>query len=909
MLHGRRHECAVIDGLLEGLGASRSGALVLRGEPGVGKSTLLDYAARQVTTPHVLRAGGVESEVRLPFAALHQLFYPVLDRIDALPVPQAVALRTALGLAAGSAGDRFLVAVATLTLVAEVAADTGLLCLVDDAQWLDTASADALTFAARRIDAEGVVMLFAARDNQPQAFQASGLRDLRVEGLDRDAAGKLLDDALADMNPQVRDRVITQTGGNPLALAELSTVLSRDALTGRAQLPDPLPVGEDIERLYAQRAQELSDAAGTLLLCAAADDTGDLATVLDAAGPAKHALREVEDSGLAFVAGSSLRFRHPLVRSAIYQGATFTERQAVHLALAAVLDTGDPDQADRRAWHLAAAAVSPDEAVAGALEASANRARRRGGSAGAAAALERAATLSESRSDRGRRLVQAAEAAGTSGQADWSRRLLDRAETLVPQGRLRGRLLRQRGLLELRRGAPDRAYPLLLDGADLAATGETLDTLMLAGEAAAASGNLEWTIAVGTRADAVPAPGETEQLMVQLLTGAAALLGGDPARGARLLEAVIAKTPSLTDPVHLVYAGRAALYLGHEGKAREVYRDAIERARADGAVGVLVSLLNRVAVPDAIAGRSAEAIANATEGLRLGWETGLEADRAMALFALALAHADRGEETECRSYAAQAQALAAERRLQLGAGRSTLMLAYGARWALGRLELGLGRPAEALVCLQTPIEVDEKHPARLADTADLVESAVRSGQADACRTRFAAYAEWAELAGRASESALVSRCRGLLSDGRDAVEHYEAALQLHAATDGLFQRARTQLLYGEGLRRAKQRSAARPQLRAALETFERLGAAPWAERTRHELRATGETARIRDTSTVHQLTPQELQIARLARAGDSNREIAAQLFLSPRTVEYHLHKVFTKLGVTARGQLMRLDLS
>lgn len=238
------------------------------------------------------------------------------------------------------------------------------------------------------------------------------------------------------------------------------------------------------------------------------------------------------------------------------------------------------------------------------------------------------------------------------------------------------------------------------------------------------------------------------------------------------------------------------------------------------------------------------------------------------------------------------------------------MLAYGARWALGRLELGLGRPAEALVCLQTPIEVDnEQHPARLADTADLVESAVRSGQADACRTQFAAYAAWAEATGRPSESALVSRCRGLLSDGRDAVEHYEAALKLHAATDGLFQRARTQLLYGEALRRAKQRSAARPQLRAALETFERLGAAPWAQRTCHELRATGETARIRDTSTVHQLTSQELQIARLARAGDSNREIAAQLFLSPRTVEYHLHKVFTKLGVTARGQLMRLDLS
>ncbi|HUG85866.1 MAG TPA: ATP-binding protein, partial [Euzebya sp.] len=321
-------ECAAIDGLLEGLGRSRSGVLVVRGEPGVGKSTLLEHAARQVTRGHVLRASGVESEVRLPFAALHQLCYPVLDRVDALPVPQAAALRTALGVAYGGGEDRFLVAVATLTLLAEVAADDGLLCLVDDAQWLDPASAGALTFAARRVEAEGIVMLFAARDGGLQIFDAAGLPELCLGGLDHQAAGNLLQDLRPDVNSQVRDRLVIQSGGNPLALAELSTLLSGDALAGREQLPDPLPVGRSIEQLFLQRAHELSDDARVLLLHAATDETGDLATILCAAGPAADALGEVEQSGLASIVGTSLRLRHPLVRSAIYHGATFAQRQA-----------------------------------------------------------------------------------------------------------------------------------------------------------------------------------------------------------------------------------------------------------------------------------------------------------------------------------------------------------------------------------------------------------------------------------------------------------------------------------------------------------------------------------------------------------------------------------------------------
>jgi DNA-binding CsgD family transcriptional regulator len=904
VIHGRQAECATIDGLLEGLSESRSSALVLRGEPGVGKSTLLDYALRQAAPAPVLRAHGVESEVQLPFAGLHQLIYPVLDRADALPGPQSSALRAALGFSApGGGGERFLVAVATLTLLAEVAAESGLLCVIDDAQWLDPASAEALTFAARRIHAEGVVMLFAARDGERQVFDAAGLPQLLLGGLDRDAAVALLDDLLPGINPQVRDRLLTQTSGNPLALGELATALTAEALLGREPLPDPLPVGSRIERLFVQRAHELSDAARRLLIVAAAEETGDLATVLRAADATDDAILEIEGSGLVRLAGASVGFRHPLVRAAMYHGGTFAERQAAHLSIAAVLDADDPDQADRRTWHRAAATVAPDEAVAADLEGSATRALRRGGSASAAAALERAATLSASHTDRGRRLLAAAEAAWISGQADWSRRLLERAEPLVAQSRLRARLLHQRGRFELRCGSTERAYALLMDSASGAEpTGVSLDTLILAGEAAAAAGNPDWTSAVGALASGIRTTTDTERMMVALLTGAAAQLRGDLTSGARLLGDVVARAQRLTDPLHLLWAGRAALYLGDEDTARRLYSGAIERARAGAAVGLLISLLNRVAMSDAIAGRSAEAIANATEGLRLARETSLEADTGIALFALALAHADRGDETECRDHVTRAHGLAATRRLP--------MIADGARWSRGRLELALGRPAEALACFQTPLDVDnDRYPMRFLDTADLVESAVRAGQPDACRTQFDAYAAWSERAARPSQMALVSRCRALLSDGEEALAHHETALKLHAASGGSYQRARTQLAYGEALRRARQRAAARPQLRAALETFERLGATPWAERARHELRATGETARKRDPSTLDQLTPQELQIARLAQEGGSNREIAAQLFLSPRTVEYHLHKVFTKLGITARGQLIRLDLS
>ena len=901
MLHGRADECATITDLLEGVRASRSGVLVLRGEPGVGKSALLDFAAQQAGDTPVLRASGVEAEVRLPFATLHQLLYPVLDRVDSLPAAQASALRAALGLASGGGADRFLVAVATLTLLAEVAADAGLLCLVDDAQWADSASIEAAAFAARRLEAEGVAMVFAARDTPAPGL--AGLPELRLQGLPPDAAADLLAERFAPISGAVRDQLAARTGGLPLALLEVPALLDADVLSDRVPLPDPLPVGSTVQHLYTRRAEGLSDGARRLLLVTAADETGTLSTILQAAAPTADALREAELSGLVSIDGSSLRFRHPLMRSAIYAAATFADRQDAHRRVAAALDPDDPEQASRRAWHLAAASAAPDEAVAFALEQAAEDARQRSGSAGAAAALERAAALSEAPAERGRRLLAAAEAAWLAGQPQWSTRLLDQAERVALPGPAQARLLRQRGVVELRCGIPARAYELLMDSADAADAGrDVLDTLVLAGEAAAAAANPDWTIAVGARAAAVTPADETEAAMARLLRGAAAILEGDPAQAAVLLETVVERAGAVNDPAQLLWAGRAALYLGDEVTAQAVYGRAIERARATGAVGLLISLLNRVAMSAAIAGRPTEAVANASEGRRLASETGLEADSGIALFALALAHAVRGEESPCRRHASQAQALAETRRLA--------MIADGARWSIGLLELGVGRPAAALARLQTPLDVgNDRYPMRFLDTADLVEAAVRAGQPDACRSQLDAFEAWAVSGGVPARLALLSRCRGLLADPEGAPAHYETALRLHGESTDTYQRARTLLLYGEALRRRKQRSAARPHLRAALAMFERLGAGPWAERARHELRASGETARRRDPSTLDQLTPQELQIARLAGAGESNRDIAAQLFLSPRTVEYHLHKVFTKLGVTARGQLTRLDLA
>ena len=439
MLYGREAECTAVDALLDGARASRSGVLVLRGEPGVGKSVLLAYGSDRAEGFRVLRATGIESESQLPFAGLHQLLWPVLDRVDTLHGPQAAALRAAFGLTDEGVGDRFLIYFGVLSLLAEVAEDGPLLCLVDDAQWLDDPSADALVFASRRLQAERVVMLFAAREGTDATFAGPGLPDLHVDGLDREAAGTLLAERGA-LSPEVRQQLFDATAGNPLALVELAAELTEAQLTGRETLPERLVLGSGVERAFLERVRELPDDSRSLLVLAAADDTGSLSAIFGAGtalGVTSDALAAAESAGLVRADDGHLHFRHPLVRSAVYQGASFAERQDAHLALAAALD-GD-EHSDRRAWHRAAATLGPDAEVADELERTADRARLRSGFAAAGAALERAAELSVDDRERARRYASAAQEAWLGGRPERARALLDLTEGLVDDERPQGR--------------------------------------------------------------------------------------------------------------------------------------------------------------------------------------------------------------------------------------------------------------------------------------------------------------------------------------------------------------------------------------------------------------------------------------------------------------------------------------
>jgi DNA-binding CsgD family transcriptional regulator len=912
MLYGRGAECAALDGLLSAARRSSSGVLVLRGEPGVGKSALCDYAAGRAAGMRVLRCAGIESEVRLPFAALHQLLHPVRDQLPLLPERQAAALAATFGTGPERAGDPFLVAVAVLTLLGEVAADTGLLCLADDAQWLDPASSEVLVFVARRLEAEGVAMVFAARDGNLRddlrddlrpdagAFRADGLAERHVPGLDVAAARELLAESAPGLTDAVCRSLVAGTAGNPLALLELPATLTRDQLAGHEALPMPLAVGRQVEQLFIARVRRLSPPAQHFLLIAAAESAGDLPAVLraaDLAGVPDGTLDEAEEAGLVRVRGDRMLFHHPLVRSAVYHQATYLARRSAHTMLGAAL--GDRGDADRRAWHQAVAAIEPSAELAAALEDSANRARARGGAAAAAHALERAAQLSPDGADRAARYVAAAGDAWQAGQWERVPALLDEAEPVAGSQQVRARLWFLRGMFELRSGLPATAYRMLLRSAAEQAPGAALETLVHAGEAAALMGEPALAAEVERLAGALPAGTPEDELLVGLLSGWASVGRDDWSSGARLLADAVAGVGGQESPTRQLWAGRAALYLGDVTAARAGYARAVTAARADGAVGQLPMMLDRLAFADILSGRPADATAHAAEGLRLADALGL--DSGIALASSALAAAWTGDEDACRASAERAHELAGARRLR--------MVAAGADWALGLLELGLGRPAEACARLLALVRGgrSDHQVIRLWAAPDLVEAAVRAGVPEECAPVVAELEQWAAGSGLPAPAAALRRTRGLLA-GTDPAVEFRAAVELDPHGDRPLDRARAELLLGEALRRARRRSESRAHLRAALEGFERAGAAPWAARAATELRASGETAHTREAGVRERLTPQELQIARFARAGASNPDIAAKLFLSRRTVEYHLHKVFTKLGLASRTELAGFDL-
>jgi DNA-binding NarL/FixJ family response regulator len=914
MLVGRQPECDRLDELLLAGAQGRSGVLVVRGEAGIGKSALLGYARARAAGARmqVLEARGFESESELPFAGLLELFRPVLPRLAGLPPAQAKALEGALALGPAQPGERFAVQVATLSLLAAAAEPPPLLALVDDAHWLDRASAEALLFAARRLEAEGVVLLLATREGERAVFEAPGLDDLRVPPLSQEAAGSLLSiHAAAPPSPEVADRLIRGTAGNPLALIELATILTGEQLAGREPLGEPLPVGASAERAFLRRIDALEERIRVALLLVAASASGELGPILLAAsrlGVGAGDLEQAEAAGLLSVTESRLTFSHPLVRSAVYSAASPAQRRIVHHALAEVL-VGER-VADQRAWHLAAAAFGPDEQAAAALERAAVNAELRIGHASAVVAFERAAQLSPGEEARARRLFAAAEAARLAGQNERALRLLDDALVSTADPQLRVGVQHVRGRIEFVRGRARTAYELLAGEAsrilelepDRAATmlAEAAIASLMAGDAPAALNT------AAQARSAMQTSGGSAELITSLIFGTAMYRLGQTAEGFRLLlpAAAIAEARDgpRPDADYVVFTALTLIWVGDHARADRLLRGLIAEARTASALGVLPNALFVHAHLDLRTGRWASAYANASEAVRLADEIGNALWHYFALGSLALVEAGQGRESECRRHAAEAIELI--RGLELEYPRDV-------GDALGLLALGLGRPLEAITHLEpvNRIAVEQTGGAPVLlrfSTFDLIEAYVRSGRPlpEQLVDNLVAYAE---SEGFDVLRAMAWRCRGLIADDAGFDACFGESLRLHQATDMPFAQGRTALCYGERLRRAGRRVEARTQLRAALQTFERLGARPWGERAAAELRATGETVRrSRDPTPAEQLTPQELQIALVVAKGATNREAGATLFLSPKTVEFHLGRVYRKLSVRSRTELTRL---
>jgi DNA-binding CsgD family transcriptional regulator len=899
-LLGRERECAVIDRVL----ADAGGALVVRGEAGIGKSAVLGYAVQQAAAGTlVLRADGVEAESDLAFAGLHGLLRPVLGHLRELPEPQAAALAGALGLAPATGSDRLLISAAVLGLLAAAAEDRPVLCVVDDAQWVDRPSAGALVFAARRLQAERLAMLFGAREGEVRRFEAAGVPDLALTGLDPPSAAAVLAAGGCGAAPPVRERLLVEAGGNPLALLELPRGLSRAQLDGRAGLPEAIPLSPQLEGVFRQRIGRLPDTAQTALLIAAADTTGDMPAVLRAMaglGLPIDALDPAEGAGLARISGTAIAFRHPLVRSALYQGATMSQRQRVHAALAGAF-TGE-EHADRRVWHQALATLTGDEEVAAALEASARRSQARAAHASAATAFARAAELSTDDTRRVWRIAAAAQAAWDAGQPDRARDAIARALPAA-DGELKARLLQLSGAIEGACGSVPTALERLLEAADASTDPPlTLRLLVDASEAAVFSGQLATVAKLSERASALPAETARDRLMLSLLCGFAKVFAGDPDGARPLLEDVLREADALDDdPRALGLAATAASTAGRAGDGLPYASRAVESARRQG----LLSLLPRVLETQSyeLMGNSSFDLAHAaaSEAYQLSLDVGHGGG--WPLNDMAMVEAIWGRDAEARRHA--------EEVLAIGQRTGSTFLTGVAGWTFGLIDLAGGRNAKAAARLLTVTDLrqpDANPLAAMPALPDAVEAAARCGRTDEVGERFAVFEAWALAAAPAgAQRALLARCQALLGK-RPPEEAFAEAIERASAVPP-FQRARTELLYGEWLRRARRRTDARGHLRTALETFRALGAVPWAERAEAELRATGETARKREISAAEQLTPQERQIAGLVTEGLTNKEIAAQLFLSPRTVDYHLRKVFTKLGIGSRADLIRAGLS
>ena len=897
-LVGRRAECDALDRLLKAVRGGESRVLVVYGEPGVGKTVLLDYLAARAAGLRVLRVTGVQSEMELAFAGLYQLCAPLLDRLGVLPAPRREALATAFGLSAGPPPDRFLAGLGVLGLLSEVAAERPVLCVVDDAQWLDRASAQVLAFVARRLGADSVGLVFGVRMT---GGELAGLPELAVDGLRTVDARALLDSVLSGpIDAQVRDEIVAETRGNPLALLELPRTAAPAELAGGFGLPGALP--GRIEDSFRRQIDALPAQARRLLLVAAADPTGNPALVLRAAGRlgiGRQAAGSVVAAGLAEF-GARVRFRHPLVRSAAYRSAADGERQEAHAALAQAIDpAADPD---RRAWHRAQAAAEADEDVATELERSANRAQARGGLAAAAAFLERAAALTADPARRAGRTLAAAQAQLQAGAFGKALEMLAAAEA-GPLDEVQGaRVDWLRGQIAFASGQASDAAPLLLKAAQRF---EPLDddlareTYLDAWQAAQIAGHLASggdSEEVSRAARVLPPPKHPPRPVDLLLDGLTLLVTDGPATAAPVLQEATRAFAGPEVPVtERLRWGRMAPISGAalwDDEGYSLVERPVQLAREVGALDQLPMLLNQLASAAVWRGDVAAAASLIAEADAVCEATGAR----IAPFAALMLAAFRGREAEAvtliRDTIEQADAA--------GQGAAVTW----AHWAAARLYNGPGRYADALAAAR---QVSEQAPVHsgMRVLPELIEAGARTGNLGAARDALGRLAEWTQAGGTDWGLGIEARCRALLTEGQAAEALYREAIDRLGGTRLRPELARAYLLYGEWLRRERRRTDAREQLRTAVQMLDTIGMEAYANRARRELRAAGGTARRTAVTTVVQLTAQEAQIARLAAEGLSNPEIAFRLFLSPRTVQYHLGKVFTKLGITSRGQLSR----
>lgn len=900
---GRAAEQAQLAALLDAARDARGGSLVIRGVAGTGKSTLLTSSVAAASDLRVLRTQGVESESPLAFAALQRLLWPLRQRLDELPKPQASALGGALGEREGE-GDRFLIFLGVLSLLADAAEEQPVLVLVDDAQWLDEASAAALLFVARRLQAERVALLFAVRDGERSQFDAPDLPVLELGAMRADDATELLAAAgrTHAVDPVVRDRLVESTAGNPLALIELAGALSAEQLRGEARLPAELPLTGGVERAFGDRYRRMSDPAQRLLLVAAADDTGQLTVVRDAAArldAAEDALDEAERAGLVRVDDGSLSLYHPLVRSAVYRAATSAQRRAAHRALAAALS----DDPDRRAWHLAAATDRPDDEVVAALDDVAARAAARGGHEAAAAAWARAAELTTDGAARGDRLYRAALSAWSGGQPARAAALAVAAANDVTDARARARLLLLQGQIDWNTRSLNDGYDFVVQAAQAAADVDAAMAQQLAMLAASLSTFGAHSPRAFDPVALVPTPSPDAAAQVRagfhLFHGFRAVARHDYGAAAQSFQEAFALTdaePPDDANVLLPNLGIAAWQIDDDPRTIRLHEYHLTAGRQSGALNMVEHALTRAFQAQIATGAWTKAAAGAAEALRLADSTGHVGLTALPTAQLALVAALRGD-NQAEALLANAAAIRESHRV----GITDVLVADLAHWATA-----LRAGNDTATALHQLLELTLPMTRRMA-TLDVFDVAFRGGRLDVLRAWLDEIEAFASGTGRASAVAVAAHGRALLA-GDDAERHFRAALAAHDDSPRTPDRARTELAFGEHLRRARRRVDAREHLRSALAIFDELGAAPWAERAAQELRASGETARRRQAASADELTAQERQVAALVRQGLSNRDAAAQLFLSPRTVDFHLRNVFHKLGVTSRSELVAMQL-